>query len=109
MRAEAFTAAAARTRGAELRGLVDAMNRLRAQPLDLPSDIPVTAISGALAGSGMSMRVRRAANASHRTRAGRSDRGRHVLARDSGHLVPVTEPDLVATEIQRLLDPHPVA
>ncbi|MGI5328605.1 alpha/beta fold hydrolase [Actinomadura nitritigenes] len=67
MRAEAFTVAAARTRGAELRGLVDAMNRLRARPLDLPPRLPVTTISGALADSGMNMRMRRAANISHRT------------------------------------------
>jgi hypothetical protein len=35
--------------------------------------------------------------------AAQSPRGRHVIAQSSGHFVPLTEPDLVAAEIARLL------
>ncbi|XVQ11360.1 alpha/beta fold hydrolase [Spirillospora sp. CA-255316] len=109
MRAEGFTNAVMRTRGAELHGLVAATNRLRHVPLDLPRDIPVTTISGAVADTGMPEKFRAAVNASHRDRAALSAHGRHVLARNSGHAVILTEPDLVATEIRRLLDHRPGA
>ncbi|MFC5749582.1 alpha/beta fold hydrolase [Actinomadura rugatobispora] len=107
MRAEGFTNTVMRTRGAELHGLVAATNRLRHDPLDLPRDIPVTTISGALADTGMPEKFRAAVNASHRDRAERSAHGRHVLARESGHALILTEPDLVAAEIRRLLDHRP--
>jgi pimeloyl-ACP methyl ester carboxylesterase len=100
---EGFTVAAIRTRGAELAGLVAATNDLRTRRLDLP-DVPVTVISGVKADGGMSARVRAAANASHAFRAAQSPRGRHVLAPNSGHMAPVTDAQLIADEIKRVID-----
>jgi pimeloyl-ACP methyl ester carboxylesterase len=102
VRREGFTARAMRTRGEELRALVAATNRLRDHPLATP-DIPTVAISGARCDGGMSARVRAAANAAHARRAGLASRGRHVVAQRSGHMVPLTEPGLVADEIIGLL------
>ncbi|MEU4806512.1 alpha/beta hydrolase [Actinosynnema sp. NPDC023587] len=103
VRAEAFTPRAMRTRGRELAVLVAATTAFRDRPPVLPVDIPVTSISGVLADRGMSKSVRRAATESHRFRADRSARGRHVLAHASGHNVVITEPGLIADEVRRLL------
>lgn len=102
MRREGFTVAAMRTRGAELTGLVAATEALRDRPLETP-DIPIVAISGARADGGMSPAIRAAANASHAYRAGRSRQGRHVIAPNSGHLVPLAEPQIIVEEIRRLI------
>lgn len=56
------------------------------------------------AATGMSPEIRASANASHKFRAEQSPRGRHVLALHSGHVVPVTEPGVVADEIRRMLE-----
>lgn len=106
LRAEGYTVAAMRTRGAELKGLVAGMEHLRDHPLDAPDlgDLPVTVISGTRPGDGMPARVRAAANASHAYRASRSAGGRHVLAANSAHLVPLTDPELIVEEIRRLVD-----
>jgi pimeloyl-ACP methyl ester carboxylesterase len=98
---EGFTMSAIRTRGAELKGLVAAMNMLRHAPMKT-HDIPTTLISGTRTDGGMTARIRAAANASHAYRATQSFQGRHVLAPNSGHNVPVTDPDLIAAEIKRL-------
>jgi len=103
MRKEGFTNAAIATRGAELTGLVAGMNAFRRASPALP-DIPVVSVSGALADMGMSPEIRAAANASHKVRAGQVPHGRHVLALKSGHGVPVTEPEVVAEEIRRILE-----
>lgn len=99
---EGFTMAVMRTRSAELAGLRDALVAFREHPPVLP-DVPVTMISGALADFGMSRRLRDAANAAHRYRAAQSPQGRHVVAERSGHAVILTEPELVADEIHRVL------
>ena len=36
--------------------------------------------------------------------AARSDRGRHVVASNSGHVIAADDPELVAEEVRRLLD-----
>lgn len=108
LRREGFTVAAIRTRGAELAGLVAGMNAYRAHSPILP-DIPVTLISGALRDSGMSPRIRAAANAAHAYRARQYAQGRHVIATASGHLVPLTEPRVIVDEIRRMLDAGAVA
>ncbi|GAA4523627.1 alpha/beta fold hydrolase [Amycolatopsis samaneae] len=104
MRAEGFTVDAIRTRAAELASVVPDLTAMREHPPELP-DVPVTVISGALTAPGMGRKVRDAANASHEFRATRSAKGKHVLARKSGHMVPVTEPGLIAAEIRALLAP----
>ncbi|MBB1638077.1 alpha/beta hydrolase [Pseudomonas sp. UME83] len=102
LRREGFSMPVMHTRGAELAGLVAALETYRNQPPVLP-DIPLTVISGALADFGMSERIRAAANAAHAYRARQSPRGRHVLAERSGHGLILSEPALVAEEIARLL------
>ena len=102
LRREGFSMPVMHTRGAELAGLVAALETYRNQPPVLP-DIPLTLISGALADFGMSERIRAAANAAHAYRARQSPQGRHVLAERSGHGLILSEPALVAEEIARLL------
>ncbi|MFF0579895.1 alpha/beta fold hydrolase [Streptosporangium saharense] len=99
--AEETTPAAVEGRAAELGFVAEDLGALRDDPPEL-GDIPVTIISGARNG-GMGARVRQGLNAAHARRAGLSPYGRHVLARRSGHLVVLTEPDLVTEEIERLL------
>lgn len=107
-RKEGFTMGVMRTRGAELTGMVAEMNALRGQPGET-TDVPVTVISGALADMGMSQKLRAEANASHARRAALSSSGRHVIAEHSGHMVPFSEPELIAAEIMRLVGPSPRA
>lgn len=102
-RKEGFTMGVMRTRGAELTGMIGEMNVLRGKP-DEPHDMPVTVISGALADMGMSQKIRAEANAAHARRAALSTNGRHVVAAHSGHMVPFSEPELIAQEIMRLVD-----
>ncbi|GAA1972096.1 alpha/beta hydrolase [Amycolatopsis minnesotensis] len=102
MRAEGFTVAAMRTRAAELASVEQDLRSLRENTPEL-GEIPVTVISAGKTSAGMNARVRALADASHEYRASRSSRGRHVHAGLSGHMVPETEPGLIADEIRRLL------
>ncbi|KIW11031.1 hypothetical protein PV08_10330 [Exophiala spinifera] len=69
------------------------------------ADIPTTVISGGLANKadGMPEQVRAQAIAAHVHRAAQCCQGRHVVADRSGHLVPMTEPELVVAEIRRMV------
>ncbi|KXP01434.1 alpha/beta fold hydrolase [Tsukamurella pseudospumae] len=64
-------------------------------------DIPVTVISGVK--TDRAPKIRAASTAAHARRAAASPHGRHVLAENSGHNVPLTDPDLVVAEICRLV------
>ena len=102
MVAEDGSVAAARAMRAELRSCTDDLRALRDRPLP-PTDVPVTCISG-----GQSSRLERGRRdelvEAHRRAAASLPRGRHVLARRSGHHVPFTEPDLVAAEVRAIVD-----
>ncbi|ODU05172.1 MAG: alpha/beta hydrolase [Pseudonocardia sp. SCN 72-86] len=100
---EGFTPDLVRTHLAQTRTYLDELATFRDTPPQL-GDIPVTVISGTRTGSGMNTRTRADANASHAYRAALSPAGRHVLAERSGHYVPLTDPELVATEIRSLVD-----
>lgn len=63
--------------------------------------VPLTIISGT-GGKSSGLRYAQFIE-SHRVRARQHPNGRHVEATRSGHMIPLTEPDLVATEIGRLL------
>lgn len=96
------TVAAARTQAAELEGSIDDIARLAAAPPTVP-DVPVTLVAGAR--ETRLERGRRAALlAAYRTRVDALPQGRLVMAERSSHLVPFTEPDLVAAEVLRLVD-----
>jgi pimeloyl-ACP methyl ester carboxylesterase len=97
------TAAAARAQAAELVGSLDDIARLAQEPPVLP-DVPVTVVGGAKEGR-LERGQRGALLEAYRARVAALPQGRLVLAERSSHLVPFTEPDLVATEILRLLDP----
>jgi len=103
MELEGFTVTMVRTHGSQTETFIDDLYKFRADPPAL-GGIPVTVISGARTGSGMNATVRAAANASHEYRAEQSPQGRHVIAERSGHYVPITDPEIIAQEIHRLVD-----
>ncbi|ONI75172.1 alpha/beta hydrolase [Actinosynnema sp. ALI-1.44] len=103
IRREGFTTGIVRTHAQQARTFLDELAAFRENTPDL-GDIPITVISGKLAGGGMNARLRAAANASHAARVAGSPRGRHVFAEKSGHYVPVTEPEVVAAAIRGLVD-----
>ncbi|MGO1405482.1 alpha/beta fold hydrolase [Agrococcus casei] len=92
---------AARASNAELLGVTAGLEGLLAHP-EAETDAPVTVISGAR--SGRSDRRQRAELIrAHQRRAVQARNGRHVLAPHSGHMVPLSEPEVVADEVRRLL------
>ncbi|GAA4022562.1 alpha/beta hydrolase [Allokutzneria multivorans] len=99
---EAFHSGVVRTQRLQARTFLDELATWRDHPPAL-GDIPLTVISGALSGGGMTSAMRSAAIAAHARRAASSPAGRHVIARRSGHYVPVTEPHVIAEEIIALL------
>ncbi|MVQ41880.1 alpha/beta fold hydrolase [Microbacterium sp. MAH-37] len=94
------TVAAARTAAAELSHVAGGIQQLRDAPPDL-RDMPVTVLSGGRS-SFADRRMRARIVAAHRETARTVD-ARYVLARRSGHLIPVSEPELVAAEAVALL------
>ncbi len=96
------TPAAVAAQLAELRSCTDDLRRLRAEPLALP-DVPVTYISGGKTGFGERGR-RGELVAAHRAAAAALPQGRHVLAEASSHYVPITEPEVIAAEIRRIVE-----
>lgn len=104
---EAFTAGLVRTQTLQARTYLDELAAWRPPPDGHgPPElghIPVTVISGARTGDGMTRSIRTAANAAHAHRAARSPHGRHVLAERSAHYVPLTDADLIVEEIRRLV------
>lgn len=97
---EGFTVQVARTHAAQAKTYLDDLHAFRDNPPQT-GEIPVTVISGGMAGGGMTASLRAAANASHAERA-RATNGRHVIAEKSGHYVPMTEPEVIVAEIKRL-------
>ncbi|WP_040743431.1 alpha/beta fold hydrolase [Nocardia tenerifensis] len=102
MEREAFEPSVLRTQRQQARTFLDELATWRDNPPEHGS-VPITVISGALAGDGMNAATRAAAIASHAHRADRSPHGRHVIAENSSHYIPLTEPDLIVSEIARLL------
>jgi pimeloyl-ACP methyl ester carboxylesterase len=102
--AEAGSVAAARAHRRELVVCGADLRRLRDEPHP-PVDVPITLISGAGPTGGVAATRRRdCLVAAHRRRADASARGRHVRAEQSGHMVMLSEPDLVVDEIMRLVE-----
>ncbi|MFG1796283.1 alpha/beta fold hydrolase [Nocardia sp. NPDC049149] len=100
---EGFTRGVARTMRQQARTFLDELATWRVTPPDTGS-IPVTVISGARTGDGMDAATRAEAIAAHAHRATRSPAGRHVIAENSGHSVPATEPELIAREIIKMAE-----
>ncbi len=100
---DGFTPGMVRTQVIQAQTFTDELSSWRTDPPAV-TDAPMTIISGAVAGDGMTSGMRRAATAAHEIRAASSLRGRHVIATRSAHDVPITEPGLVIGEIHRLVD-----
>lgn len=104
LRREAFTPGVMETHARQARTYLDEVEAWKTTPPDT-GGLPVTVISGglALARDGMPEEVRAQANAAHSYRAAQSPAGRHVIAEHSGHTVPLTEPQVIADEVARLV------
>ncbi|MFI6044034.1 alpha/beta fold hydrolase [Nocardia sp. NPDC051321] len=102
MAREAFEPSVIRTHRQQARTFIDELATWRDGSPDLGS-VPVTVISGARAGDGMNAAIRAEAISAHAYRAAQSPHGRHVVAENSSHYVPVTEPDLIVREIARMI------
>lgn len=102
MRIEEGTPAATRANLAELATWSSDLLALRDTPPAVP-DVPTTLISGG-APNRAERTTRPALIDAHRASAAAIPRGRHVLAHQSSHYVPYTEPQLVADEIARIID-----
>ncbi len=103
LRREAFTYQVLATQGREARTFLDQLETWKVHPPHA-DDLPITVISGGLAraSDGMPPHLRKQAIAAHKYRAAQSPDGRHIVARHSGHTVPLTEPQLIADEIERM-------
>ncbi|CAM3443662.1 alpha/beta fold hydrolase [Tsukamurella hominis] len=97
---EAATPRAVDTMTQELKTFYPELQSWQRAAPDL-GDLPVTVISGAKSG-GLGKAVRARVNEAHAGRAATSPTGRHVVAANSGHQVPLTDPDVIVEEIRRL-------
>ncbi|MGO1285636.1 MAG: alpha/beta fold hydrolase [Brachybacterium sp.] len=99
--AASSTRSAARAARAENAHVVAGLQHLRDAPFDL-GDLPVRIISGRRAGR-LERASRDALSRAHRMTAQGLKAGRYLEAHRSGHMVPLSEPELVAREILSLL------
>jgi pimeloyl-ACP methyl ester carboxylesterase len=102
MSAKDGSVAQARTHRAELLTCNADLRRLHDEPLTVP-DVPVTYLSGTKP-TRFSATQRECLVAAHRAAAEALPQGRHVEAKESGHMVLIDEPDLVAAEVLRIVD-----
>ncbi|GMA38069.1 hydrolase or acyltransferase of alpha/beta superfamily protein [Mobilicoccus caccae] len=98
------TVAAARAAVEENRHVRPGLRALLDRPLPLP-DVPVTVISGRRHGR-LDAGLRRQLNRAHAVTAERHG-GRLVFAERSGHLIPLSEPELIAREVLAMVEPAP--
>ncbi|NHU86199.1 alpha/beta hydrolase [Kocuria sp. JC486] len=97
---ESTTLAAVRATAAEDRQIRNGLKMLRCDPDVI--DVPVTVISGTKktrCGSSRQELIE-----AHRRSAGLYPRGRHVEAHNSQHFIPLTDPELVGSEVLRILE-----
>jgi pimeloyl-ACP methyl ester carboxylesterase len=99
---EDTSVASARAMQAEMVPILPDLTDLRDRDLP-PIDVPFTTISGGRVGR-FDKATRGLLVASHEARAAAAPHGRHVTAARSGHMVPFSEPDLIATEIVAIVD-----
>ncbi|GII89981.1 alpha/beta fold hydrolase [Sinosporangium siamense] len=102
IRAEEFDTAAFRAHNAEKRHLTDSLTSLRRTSATTPlPDIPVTVIS---ADKNRANSMHTTLTESPRRLANSLPQGKHVWAEDSGHMVPRHAPDIVVTELLRMVN-----
>jgi pimeloyl-ACP methyl ester carboxylesterase len=93
---------AARATAAEQRQVVDGLDSLRQSPPAL-GDVPIAVLSGQRS-SRLEARARASIVQAHRDTAARYASARFVPAELSGHMIPVSEPGLVASEALSFLE-----
>lgn len=98
---ECSTVAGARAFQAEVVSVAEDLRGLLEDP-PATGDIPVTLISGTRPVK-LGKAVRAGLIEAHQRRAAALDHGRHVRAERSSHMVPFSEPEVVAAEVLRLL------
>lgn len=98
--ASSASAQAARATVAELRHVAGDLHRLRDDPLEL-GDVAMSVISG-LHHTRLDRGVRERLVQAHRDTASQHPGARFVAAEHSGHMVPITEPELIAAEAMSL-------
>lgn len=99
--AASTTGDAARESGEEYRWVATGMRALRQHPVRLPQ-VALTLITGLRHGR-IDARQRAQVNAAHRLSVAQHPAGRLVEATGSDHLIPFTEPQLIADEALRML------
>lgn len=83
---------------AEMKCMAPGLRQLKGE---LPN-IPVTLISAGISNP-LEKNIRPAVIASHRHQATRLPQGRHLMAHNSGHLIPLDQPEIITTETLRLV------
>lgn len=101
MRAEEGTRRAGRGQIAEHVTVIAEVDRLASDPPQLP-DVPVVAISGGNAGM-MGRALRQQLVDTHHSSVEALPHGRHVMASKSGHMIPFTEPGVIAEAVRSVL------
>ena len=101
VRREMYTPGAVATQIAESTSMTDDLRALQSASIDHAARA-LTIISGGKS-AGVGAEGRRQLIAAHRARAERAEHGRHVIAERSGHVVMLSEPEVVAAEIQQVL------
>lgn len=99
--ASSSTRDAARASVAELAHVADELQRLRDHPLE-PGGLAMSVISGQQQ-TRLDRRLRARIVQAHRDTAAQCPGARFVAAERSGHLIPITEPELIASEALFLL------
>lgn len=100
-RKEMYTPQAVATQIAESTEMVADLRQMQTSAIDVPG-IPMVIVSGGK-NSGVGAEARRQLLEAHRARIEHVERGRHVIAENSGHLVMLSEPDVVVSEVERML------
>lgn len=100
--ASSSSVAAARAIVAELRHVAHDLHRLRDAPLDL-AEVGMSVLSGQQH-TRLDRRIRARLVQAHRDTVARHPGARFVAAERSGHMIPVTEPELVAAEALSFLN-----
>ncbi|HLS13490.1 MAG TPA: hypothetical protein VK095_03170 [Beutenbergiaceae bacterium] len=87
--------------GEDLVVLEAGLQSLRSAPIEL-GELPVHVLSGQRSGT-LDAKARASLVQAHRRTASQHPQGRFVPAEDSGHMIPITEPALIAAEALSLL------
>ena len=94
---------AARAAAAEQRLFIDELRALKDTPFAL-GDLPIRVISGQLADP-FGAKIRAALERAHRQTAEQNSGAVYVPAHASAHMIPLTEPGIIASEALALLEP----